>query len=1310
MVNNELANILGYEKSDELLSKNISDFYFSAQEREKLIEKYDKKESSEVKNIEVKFRKKDSSPIWVLMTARAIKDENYETISYDGFIIDISVRKNYELKLISRIEIEEIINEISTQFAQGIYLDTDKHIHTAIKKIGLFTQVDRVYIFQFENNGTLMTNTHEWCNNGVEPQIDNLQHLPVDIFPWWMDKLNKFEIINYEFIADFPVEAKAEQNVLEEQGIISILVLPMLYEGQLIGFVGFDSVKSNKKWIEHDINVLETLSGLISGVISRAKRIHELKRAKALAEEGQKRYKSLFYENSSVMLLIDPKTGDIVDANNAACNYYGYSNQQLTSLKISQINTLSEAEIQVEMQKALNQERLHFDFKHRLASGEIRDVESYSGKVSVAGNDLLYSIVHDVTERKLAEEKVLKLSSAIEQSSISILITNTTGSIEYVNPYFSQLTGYSSEEFWGKNPRILNSGIQSSQFYKKMWNTILKGGTWEGEICNKKKNGELFWELAKISPIIDSKGEITHFVGIKEDITEKRNIEKKIRFLADSLEQVGECVSITDKEDIILYVNRAFCITYGYSNTELVGQHIGILQPDNIQQSELMQLLTETRKGNWKGELINKRKDKSLFPILLSTSVITDEKNNEIAYIGVAMDITEMKKSRSELIAAKEKSEESESALKHSRDLMRYIIEHNRSAIAVHDKDYRYIFVSQRYLQEYQVKEKDILGKHHYEVFPDLPQKWRDVHKKALMGEISSAEDDPYYKEDGTVVWTRWECRPWYEKDNSIGGFIVYTEVITERKNLELNLKAAKEKAEENERKLIEANEIAKLGSWELDIETGIFTFTDNLYKIFHTSALEIGGYQMTIENYAKQFVHPEDASLVAEETQKAIETNDPNFSHYIEHRILYKDGGPGYMGVRFFIIKDESGKTIKTFGVNQDITERKIAELELIKAKEKAEESDRLKSAFLANMSHEIRTPMNGILGFTGLLLEPDLSDETKEQYIQIIHQSGERMLNTVTDIVEISKIEAGIVEVRKSEINVTEVVKSILKFFQVQAQKKGLNLIYQNENLEIDIILTTDKAKFESIFSNLIKNAIKFTEKGNITISCCFKNGFIEFCVKDTGIGIPKQRQAAIFNRFEQADIEDTRVFEGSGLGLAIAKSYVEMLGGEIWVESIETKGSEFYFTIPIFIIEKDRASNSKQESKEKRFNRQYKILIVEDDEISAIYLKTILNDIAKEITHVDTGERAIEECKNQDDFDVILMDIKMPGISGFEATKRIREFNKEVIIIAQTAYALSGDREKAISSGCNDYITKPVKENEILEKIEKNIKNCI
>lgn len=379
--------------------------------------------------------------------------------------------------------------------------------------------------------------------------------------------------------------------------------------------------------------------------------------------------------------------------------------------------------------------------------------------------------------------------------------------------------------------------------------------------------------------------------------------------------------------------------------------------------------------------------------------------------------------------------------------------------------------------------------------------------------------------------------------------------------------------------------------------------------------------------------------------------------------------------------------------------------------AKEKAEESDALKSAFLANMSHEIRTPMNGILGFTDLLKAPNLSGEKLKEYIEIIQKSGIRMLNTVNDIIDISKIDSGQMEVVLCTVNIIDEIESLYTFFYPEVENKRLQLFLKNELGLEDAILKTDKAKFNSILTNLIKNAIKFTDHGFIEIACKRSDGYLWFSVKDTGIGIPDNRQKAIFNRFEQADINDMRAHDGSGLGLAISKAYVEMLGGEIYVESIENEGSTFYFTTPYILPDLQTPVVQKFSIDNKIENQicDVKILIVEDDDISAIFLKESLEALVfnAEIINVRTGEEAIATCKTIPDIDIILMDIKLPGLGGYETTRKIREFNKKIFIIAQTAFALLGDKEKAIGAGCDNYISKPINAETLLQLINKHLK---
>jgi PAS domain S-box-containing protein len=541
--------------------------------------------------------------------------------------------------------------------------------------------------------------------------------------------------------------------------------------------------------------------------------------------------------------------------------------------------------------------------------------------------------IQDITDRKKNEEKLLQLSQAVEQSPVTIVITDTKGAINYVNPQFTETTGFTYEEALGQNPRIMKSGHTSSEEYKNLWKTISKGKNWHGEFHNKKKNGDLYWESASISPIINSLGETTHYIAIKEDITERKLAEKKL--------------------------------------------------------------------------------------------IIA---NQELAY-----------------------------------------------------------------------------------------------------------------------------------------------------------------------------------------------------------------------EN------------------------------------------------------KEKEKRT-----------------LELFKAKEQAEESDRLKSAFLANMSHEIRTPMNGILGFTELLKEPNLRGEDQQEYIKIIQESGTRMLNIINDIIDISKIESKQMKTVLTATSINDKIKFVYNFFKPEVEKKGMQLLFKNTLPDKESVIVTDNEKVYAILTNLVKNAIKFTDKGSIELGYKLKTESkppeLEFYVKDTGVGIPKDKQQAIFDRFIQANLTDKRAFEGAGLGLSISKAYVELLGGKLWVESEEGKGSTFYFTIPYNTDQKEEipSYNTSLEQQEEKPIEDLKILIVEDDKISNLLITKTVKKYSKEILKASTGFEAVEACRNNPDINLVLMDVNMPEMNGYEATKQIRQFNKKVVIIAQTAYGMASDREDALASGCTDYISKPIKIEVLKDLIQKYFKN--
>ena len=411
--------------------------------------------------------------------------------------------------------------------------------------------------------------------------------------------------------------------------------------------------------------------------------------------------------------------------------------------------------------------------------------------------------------------------------------------------------------------------------------------------------------------------------------------------------------------------------------------------------------------------------------------------------------------------------------------------------------------------------------------------------------------------------------------------------------------------------------------------------------------------------------------------------------------------------------VLNDKNEIIHFVAIKTDITSAKKINLELIKAKEHAEESDNLKTAFLNNISHEIRTPFNGILGFLSLIQNDDVTHNERDEYIALINASAQRLINTINDIAEISQIQARQVTVTLTETDIFSLTSELFDRFTYNAEIKGLKFHIKNDLPQNLNYINTDRIKLNSILNSLISNGIKFTKEGSVCLGIRLNDSqtdYIEFSITDTGIGIPENQQQTIFEQFRQGDGSNTRQFEGLGLGISIAKAYVELLGGSIWVASDIGKGSTFRFTVPINSIPEETRINQDNASEKNNTGQmnKLKILIVEDDETSSILLSMATKPFSKEIIKVRTGVDAVEACRNNTDIDLILLDIKMPDMDGYEAARQIRQFNPDVVIIAQTAYALQGDQEKTIAAGCTDYISKPIKKEKLEAMVKKYFQN--
>lgn len=400
-------------------------------------------------------------------------------------------------------------------------------------------------------------------------------------------------------------------------------------------------------------------------------------------------------------------------------------------------------------------------------------------------------------------------------------------------------------------------------------------------------------------------------------------------------------------------------------------------------------------------------------------------------------------------------------------------------------------------------------------------------------------------------------------------------------------------------------------------------------------------------------------------------------------------------------------------YTLNEELSESNISlrslNKELVTAKKKAEESDHLKSSFLANMSHEIRTPLNGIVGFTQLLVAEDLEAEKKELYQKIIHKCTDQLLNIISDIIDISKLDSDQLDIYFSEFDIRDVIESIVQHFRMEAEnkkKQNIQIIVKPPLAEDNTMCYSDEFRLRQILSNLVSNALKFTEKGYIEIGYKRLTPEIwQFYVKDTGIGIDPKNQKIIFDRFRQADESHTRKFGGTGLGLSICKKLTELLNGNIEVESTLGEGSIFSFTISTTKVGKIRKNEAKSFPVITKTDRSRgKCILIVEDTLETVELNNeIFNKMEFDLRIAKNGSQALNILKKKK-IDLIIMDIQLPDISGYDLTAEIKGRYPDVPIIAHTAHALAGDKEKAMNSGCDDYLAKPVNIPEFKSIIEK------
>ncbi|HAH23941.1 MAG TPA: hypothetical protein DCL77_09330 [Prolixibacteraceae bacterium] len=887
------------------------------------------------------------------------------------------------------------------------------------------------------------------------------------------------------------------------------------------------------------------MNGEIGGIITYTEVTTARKKAEKALQESEIKYRA-FFENSMDAILLTSPDGKTLSANEAACMMFGYSEEELIKLGRTGIEDASDSRLSILLAERKVKGK---------AQGEVifigKNGTRFPAEISMSlflnneGLERSSMVIRDITERKKIQNELKFHADLLNNVGQAVTATDLQSNVTYWNREAEKIYGWSQMEAMGQNILNLIPAESTKEQAIEITKRLSQGETWSGEFLVKRKDGSNFLADITDSPILDSNGKLIGVIGVSSDITERKREEETLLKLSRAVEQTIDTIVITDRDGTIEYVNKAFEVITGYSYEEAMGKTPRILK-SGIKGQEYYEDMWKTILSGtiFRAEVVNKKKNGELFYEQKNISPIFDKNGNITHFVGTGVDIS--------------KHKITEHALQESEKLYRSLFENMLNGFALckmifeneSPLDFIYLAVNKSF--EIHTGLKDVTGKKVSEVIPGIrksdPALFEVYGRVALTGQPETIE----IYVTGLKMWFSISV---YSPKKEY--FVAVFDVITSRKNAEEMLRQSEAKF----RKLINSLPDPVL-------------VVDTFGQIVYCNEIAIKTFDYTLDEMLGCSIEALIAQHLREPhlAQRKKFILEPISRPMGDGRELFaqrRDGSEFPIEIMLEPVEINNNQFI--LAIVRDITGRKLAEKELINAKEKAEESDRLKSAFLANMSHEVRTPLNSIIGFSELLADPDFEEEQKNEFIHHIVTNGNHLLTIISDIMDISKMESGEVKIRKTQLNAQKILSNVKEQFSFQAEAKNLELKLILPDTDQETVIFADADRLHQIFNNLVGNALKFTSKGKIEIGYYPYGNMVEFYVKDTGIGIPEEYHDKIFDRFRQVEDAKTRTFGGNGLGLAISKNLVELMGGKIWVESESGMGSTFYFTLPYGKTEK-------------------------------------------------------------------------------------------------------------------------------------------